>query len=602
MRRRLFVGLVIAGVVTACVTAMFRWRSGSDRVAAPPHGWQIGKRYEYAIRIDSRVRGGAAVNIDLTLDGMLEVRALSSALVRWQWTGDVTGKLGERALDEQALARGLRAPVWLELARDGNVTGVRLETDGAPWAATTWTALAEAMELAPPPQPGATTWHGLHDDSMGRYEATYTATADGSVHKRRTRYVQSAAAGLAFDVERSQIDVGLRPQPAPAASLLASFACDERVRSHENGPVPSFTGEYRYELRLMRESRDAEVESLLAGADRLPRFAPDSLSSQIEAAQLDDARTAGLTARDAMARLLVASRKQTLTAEEERALGRAYVALTTWMRTSPAALELAREHLEAHGPLTLDLIGALRDAGTPAAQATLRALLDKRGYTPEQRLEVARALGRVEAPDAESVAALASLVTDPVLGRQARYGLGSAAYRLRDKNPALAAQARDTLVARLDGATSDDERVMLLVALGNAGDPVTLTKVLPALTSGSPAVRTAAAQALRRMPADGPIDAALARASTDPESKVRSSAMNAISERAPSDALVAAVIAASVSDGTFEVRLEAVRCAKSWLAARPELRPTLERIATGDPNADLRRIALEALAGRASGG
>jgi HEAT repeat protein len=86
-------------------------------------------------------------------------------------------------------------------------------------------------------------------------------------------------------------------------------------------------------------------------------------------------------------------------------------------------------------------------------------------------------------------------------------------------------------------------------ALGNAGDSSTLDTIRPFVSSGSPVVRAAAAQALRRIP--GPdADRLLAQLCADSIANVRYSAVDAVSERPASDILVGALLA----------RLAANRC------------------------------------------
>src|SRR6185295_8607347 len=139
-------------------------------------------------------------------------------------------------------------------------------------------------------------------------------------------------------------------------------------------------------------------------------------------------------------------------AERERA-GRAFVSFTALLRQDPGALGAAAANLRQAGPLTTTLLAALRDAGSPEAQALL-AEMSRSGspLTPEQRFEATRALSLVATPTAETVETLRALRADPEVAAQATYGLGSALHRLDAQDPALASEVRGDLLGQLAAA------------------------------------------------------------------------------------------------------------------------------------------------------
>ena len=126
------------------------------------------------------------------------------------------------------------------------------------------------------------------------------------------------------------------------------------------------------------------------------------------------------------------------------------------------------------GPLTITLLAALRDAGTPEAQALL-VEMSRPGspLPPEQRFEATRALSLVATPTADTVAALRELRGDPEVAAQATYGLGSALHRLDVQDPGLAAQVRTDLLNQLAATRSPGEQSLVLPGrggqLGSAG-------------------------------------------------------------------------------------------------------------------------------------
>jgi HEAT repeat protein len=312
-------------------------------------------------------------------------------------------------------------------------------------------------------------------------------------------------------------------------------------------------------------------------------------------AALDRARIQGLTVREALARVQPLAQRGDAGAEVRDRAGRAYVALTALLRQDPSALAQVRDLLLKKGPLTDTLLAALRDASTPESQKLLAQMASASspldGY---DRMEAARALSLVTTPTSDTVQTLKDLRSDPELGTQATYGLGSALHRLQDEDPGLAAQTRDALTSQLSSATTDGQRGAVLTALGNAGDSTTFDLIRKYVSDPSPSVRAAAAQALRRIPgADA--DALLATLCADPIPTVRESALDAISERTPDTVLVGAVSPVALGDQVFRARAMAVNLLAQWLPRDSTIAPALQQVADRDPSEDLRNVARHAL-------
>ncbi len=190
--------------------------------------------------------------------------------------------------------------------------------------------------------------------------------------------------------------------------------------------------------------------------------------------------------------------------------------------------------------------------------------------------------------------ALKRLRSDPVVGTQASYGLGSALHRLQDQDLELAREARSALTQELASATTPGDLVRALTALGNGGDPTTLDNIRAYVTSVDPRVRAAAAQALRRIP--GPdADSLIAQLCADSVDDVRLDAVDAAHERAYSPALVSAISALALRESQFQIRAKCVNILAQWLPSEPTIAATLKLVAEHDPHADLRNSAKNAL-------
>jgi HEAT repeat protein len=200
----------------------------------------------------------------------------------------------------------------------------------------------------------------------------------------------------------------------------------------------------------------------------------------------------------------------------------------------------------------------------------------------------------VASPTAATVEALESLRSDPDVGVQATFGLGSALHRLADQDPALAAETRTALTDQLARATAPGQQAAVLTALGNAGDPATLDTIRAYLTSDSDKVRAAAAQALRRI-TGADADQLLATLCTDPSGDVRLSAVDAAGERMVSAVLANTLAALVVGEPLYQVRAKVVNILAQWSRDAPSAAAALAIVASRDPNADLRSVAHGAL-------
>lgn len=95
---------------------------------------------------------------------------------------------------------------------------------------------------------------------------------------------------------------------------------------------------------------------------------------------------------------------------------------------------------------------------------------------------------------------------------------------------------------------------------------------------------------------DARVEALLVQALlTDPKKGVRRAAAESIALRDPSDALVTGLQNAVTADPDVKVRRQVLETLIAWLPQRPELRVSLEAVASRDERPSLKRTALEAL-------
>jgi len=278
---------------------------------------------------------------------------------------------------------------------------------------------------------------------------------------------------------------------------------------------------------------------------------------------------------------------------------RVYGALTAALRTHPATLHEVTREVIADRPIAVTLIDALREAGTPGAQRALQLLLARPELARARRARIARALSLVASPTAETIETLRALEADRELRALAHLGLGTAAYRLRDSDPARAAAILDHLLNRLARASSVgrglEDEIALLRALGDAGHPGSLDVLAAHLADPRERIRVAAAHALHKVPG-ARADDLIAQASQDRSASVRAAAVEALPSRPPSLRLATTIARRLGGESDPIARARVVHVAVRWLPHAPSvLEGPLRQVADRDPRPELRRMARAAL-------
>ncbi|HXI60629.1 MAG TPA: HEAT repeat domain-containing protein, partial [Polyangia bacterium] len=247
------------------------------------------------------------------------------------------------------------------------------------------------------------------------------------------------------------------------------------------------------------------------------------------------------------------------------------------------------------------LLAALADSNRPEAQAALAALAADPEAPGRVRGAAVIHLGLQQHPSEEtlsSLSALADQADGDQLKNSALLALGSAARQAAAAadNAAVQPAAKDA-VEKLKtgyGAASDPEqRKVFLAALGNAGDPSTLSTIKAALSDDDPAVRAGAVASLRNIPgaeADGLILGVL----PDTDGRVRNAALSALSDRPMTAPILEAVEGIARNDTVASLRAQAVLILGRNLAL-PGAQATLEWVREHDPVDKVRDAAAKSL-------
>jgi HEAT repeat protein len=556
----------------------------------------------YSLALKARVAAnGEGPLAEFRLTGELALREADANDPRlWQlaFEGDYETFAGQALAKDAAAAleTELKQPWRIRFDPAGRVADVEVAAGLTPFTAQIWKSIAYSMQLVPATTP-ETPWRTEERDTVGLYLAEYKDVAgdgtqpdEASIHKTKLRYLETEG-GM------SELKVSYHIEQAEQLFRFDGDGHWVGLNHTENlwidgmGGLPGFTSTSELRLAVTPDRDVSETVNL----DAQPTAYESALASRDPRDLLGPARLQGLPWSEALARLHQFATTRERDDAQQKQAARAYLALTEHLRQDPTRVATAERAVLEGGPLTQTWIEALRDADTPESHTALASLAQSPTLQPRERMLAVRALSRVHTPSKETVSALQALDTDPRLGRQAVYGLGSNIYRLRENDPQLASDALAPLVAELEQTKDDAHQIKLLIALGNSGDPVALSIARTRLGHASERVRAAALQAVRRVE-DGGADRLLAEGLHDRSPIVRRSALDALFDRPPREPAIHAVNTLLLGESEPGVRAQALNLALRWRERAPALLEGLRLVAEQEPIESLRNAAQRALA------
>jgi hypothetical protein len=557
----------------------------------------------FTAELSSRVHSGPEALVDVALSATWKLTRLNiperapGRAMRFGAELDVTElRLVTSPESEERVRTALAEPVVFDVTERGLIAGIGFAKGEQPDAAYALSrglvrALVGMLQIAAPADDKTTTWAASELDFTGPYEATYERTSPHTIKKQKQTYAACTTCGPAqveTRIVRSHITYELA-SVLPTLLAVRAVEADEATQVQGGAPLPDLSSETKVKLRLT--SADAvDADTARALAERLQDVRLQALDNRglDKRALLDDAKIAGTTFSS------LADQISRLDGQGQRTKGpraRAFAQLTTHLRYDPSAVNEAVRRIRAGDPLRDTLIDALGSAGSEAAQSALRDLFADPSSTEDDRQNVILALSLTPKPSDGTTKLLGSLQDDPVYGRQSRYGLGIAAYHLDADEPARAASIVTGLESRLASAGTHQEAMEFLRALGNAAHPSSLGAIKRYLTHDNASVRSAAMNALRRIPGSQADEYLAAALLSDESPGVRLSAATALGYRTSSSALVRALQTTLGGEPEREVRLQATRVAARWASNEPVLRDVLARVARHDPDPKIRDVA-----------
>jgi HEAT repeat protein len=524
------------------------------------------------------------------------------------------------ALDRAATGRLLgllQQPLYLQLSPTGQLRGMRLPSGHSPFSRGLLKALFGNLQYVSSDRagaggksaPGATasqTWTSREFDATGEYEARYELSTDRrTCRKTRLRYTQvSTAQGLLPVASLGQLRGGLQVQleldpNADAAAEVIGLRGEEDLQIDPGPGMPQVASAGSFSLRFLQSQPlpDASARASRALGSDYEIVAMGQAELDPDSERRSDQ---GLVRGASFAELLSRLAGLSATADgAERAELLSRVAALVRLEPATAAQAQAAIVAGASGATTRTLLGALGAAASEPAQSALVGLAGNAALSVDVRSNAVAMLGLGEHPSDATVAALGKLSGDgnaDVRGTAA-LALGNAALAQRRAGQVgESEQAADELLAKLAAATTVDEQILYLQALGNAGDARALPAIQSALASPDEELRSAAVTALRFIAAE-PVDALIASTLLrDPSVRVRRSAVFAAGFRTLI-AILPALRGAALGDAEQTVRAEIVPVLGRSLQV-PGVLEILQAMASRDPAPEVRRAAAVVLTPR----
>lgn len=551
------------------------------RVRSLPMGLAVGQSEVFELTLSNTVTTSSMqVLSDIHLKGELALVGLGRGQVHATFSGDVNGESVAR--DAPELSERFRSSFALTFDDRGRFLSAQLPRAVPEFVGRLWAGLGALVQFA---GSDSERWTSTESDLVGTFAASYERAAKNTFNKRKIAYTSIAAERVSYSVEEGVASIRFDD-----AGQWSGTVGRERLRaSVGTGPIPEFVASTDVHLERVR---GPFVVGDLANYKLVDvtTVAPSKSFSQVPQSGALEARRKGWTVSQSISGLAPFGSGTSTKSDLERAQ-RAFSALVAHLTVDEKALGLVVAAIEADGPLSSSLLAALRDAGGEGCQSALARFAGSQSpISPDNRLEAARALSAVANPSPGTVSALNALRADPLVGVQAKYGLGTVYHRLESSNPGLAGIAHDALNDELRAAQSPAELVSALVALGNAGDVGLIEHVRVHAASPITAVREAAAQALRRIEGTE-ADELLLGLARDQQAAVRLSAVDAIGERRPTTIFLELVQLMAKSEPELVVRGKCIALLGQWVALVPALRATLEIIAQSESDENLKAYA-----------
>ncbi len=532
--------------------------SRREGATAGGRAFRVGLHRAYALRTATTTNLGDGQAITIGLRGELHV-AYADATSRGErfrfQIRDAKLDGGAAGAFDADLARGLEVelarPFFVTLSRDGHVTELQVPAGATSIVAGLRKHVATLVQYE---SREARSWESAEHDTSGVYHASYEARG-AELLRTKDRYERLltpaglvASSGVVKQGVRGSARISLDDERWPA-----SLHVEERATTAASGMnLRDIVSDRVDDLTLLSRDDDRlALGSALREAEGYEAVTLESLEMFVAQRRLADE---GLVKGRSYGALLAA-----LDTRDEDAAVEIGAAMSAYLRLHPEEAMHAAERLRRYDAGAKRLFGALGTVGTPEAHEAIASILRDRKADRGAREDAAMSLGLADNTPRESLDALRAAMkdADPDVASASTLAAGNAARKLGESDPDAARDVVTELLQRLESSRDPHEQMLLLRALGNAGDARVLPLAERFLSGAIPLVRRAACDALTFVK-DAAADALLVRAALrDEDADVRVGAIR-VSAFRPFDAYAPALQEVLARDPLTSPRLAAV--------------------------------------------
>lgn len=557
--------------------------------------FRLGLHRAYALRTTTAMNLGAGHALTIALEADLHISYADAtsrgerfhfSLRNAKLTGGSEGGFdAERA---KGVEGELAQAFFVTINQAGHVTELQVPPEATSLVASLRKHIATLVQYEVNEEK---TWETEENDSTGVYHARYENSSDdkgqnAKLVRTKDRYTQMLTAkGLVIaGTEVKQVVAGRALIALDAESWPLSVHVDERSTTIVGKGMNDIVSSRRDDLELT--SSDDEAGALGSFFREGQGYESISLQSlELFVGQRQSADVALVNGRSL--NVLLAG----LEAKDEQSSMDATIALESYLRLHPESALSLGSRMRHYDAGAKRIYGALAASGTAESQDVLAEVLRDRKAPSDAREDAAISLSLAENPQRESLESLRQMMSDKddEVASASKLAAGNVARKLSATDADAAGDVVTDLLQRLDAARDAGEHVLLLRALGNAGD----TRILPYaerfLADAFGAVRGAACESLtfvKSVDADNLLVRTMLR---DEESEVRISAIR-VSGYRPFDAYSSVLTVVVAGDKQSSVRMAAVeRLGVS--VSDPRALATLKAVEANDSDADVKEAA-----------
>jgi HEAT repeat protein len=434
------------------------------------------------------------------------------------------------------------------------------------------------------------TWVAQESDASGSYEATYQRMNATQVKKIKRKFTASPSTPMLAGADITSMDAfRLDPQH----DWLAAMTVDEILRSKgQGGPGTEITNHGTLELRPTVHAAVSAAAWRFAASAAPP--VTKSMDPQLTNISKDEARD---KIRDAVTQLDRTKQGRTHWIHRLRDLLRVD-------RSLPAVLLEVMRTQTLSDRTRADLYLALQLAGSDAAQAALRSVIEDSSWSTRDAKRAIVALSGVDNPKPETLNALWDAAENaPLSGDRhdivstATYALGNIGRTMREAKDPDYTELRGRLLSGALSGSGVEQRANFTFAVGNTRDPSLAREIVPLLDDPQPAIRRAAALSLGMLDTDSVAGELMSHIKHESSSAVRDAlAESLVNWTAPTPAAMKTIRNTIGSEIDEDTRFNMARILCENMKSFPENKQVLRILLRTERSKRIRQSIANALA------